>query len=194
MTAGLVTGWDVTLAVQVTLQQYLPVVLAHPDVNHGAALRAPVAYTYPSAGAARLNAAQTPMLWVSPTGTGGLADVGGGSRAITWEMDVGYIIRSDTGTYEDTLRDATLYAAAIRTVLVERPTLGGVARALWGIDEEYDAADVTAGRTLAEGHVTFSVQADDAARRQLRFTVPGLAPVDSIATTKDVTVHLLKET
>lgn len=184
--AGLVTAHDVVEAALATMQAHLPAALTAVSPA-GVTLAMPAAYARPTVAAARLDAAQLPVVIVSPTNTqpAGTND-GDGTIALAFSIDVAFLIRSASGTYEDTMRDAALYAAAIYTVLNERGTLGGFARGTYGLDESYDEADPTAGRTLAEGHVTCDVVVDDARRRQIQFTDPTYESVT--ASTTEVTV------
>lgn len=183
---GLVTAHDVTQAVLEALGSYLPVALLRVSPA-GVTLKAPAAYSRPTVAAARLDASNLPAVVVSPTETGPTAvNDADGTIALAFSIDIAFLIRSESGTYEDTMRDAALYAAAIYTVMNERGDLDGFARGTYGLDESYDEADPTAGRTLAEGHVTCEVVVDDARRRQIRFTDP--ASTDGIASTTEVTV------
>lgn len=187
--AGLVTGHDVTLALVGALTTYLPRALVAVQPT-GVVLRAPVTFARPTMSAARLDAAALPAVVVSVTGTEPVEDGSDGQwLALAWSIDVGFLIRSDAGTYEDTMRDAALYGAAISTVLLERGTLGGFARGTFDLAESYDEADPTAGRTLAEGHVTALVVVDNARRRGVRFTLPTPGPADGVVTTTTVTVQ-----
>lgn len=184
--AQLVTAQDVVDAVLATYRAYLPNVL--PKIGDGSLLM-PVSYARPSTGAARLDAAATPVLSVSVIGSEGMFEREGGLMAVHWSLDVMALVRSTDGTYEATMRDGALYAAALSTVLAERGDLQGFARDTYDVAESYDDADPTAGRTLAEVHVTAVVEVVDARRRRINFTLPGPQPVDSTATTTTVTVH-----
>lgn len=186
MTAGLVTGQDVIDATLSTIRTWLPNVL--PKIGDGT-LPVPLSYARPSVGAARLDAAQLPVVSVSVVGTEDVTERESGFLTVAWSLDVMALVRSADGSYEGTMRDGALYAAALFTVLTERGDLGGFARDTYDLAESYDDADPTAGRTLAEVHVTGVVEVVDARRRQVRFTLPGVQPVDALATTTTVTVH-----
>ena len=186
MMPQLVTAQDVVDAVLATIRTYLPNVL--PKVGDGTLLM-PVSYARPSTGAARLDAAACPVVSVSVIGSEGVTEREQGYLSMRWSLDVMALVRSADGTYESTMRDGALYAAALFTVLTERGDLGGIARDTYELAESYDDADPTAGRTLAEVHVTGVVHVTDARRRQIKFTLPGVVPATPIATTTTVTVH-----
>lgn len=184
MIAGLVTADDVIDAVRDTLQTYLPQVLALFDPP----LPPPAAYTAPSMEAVRRDVALLPAVVVTSPG---LVDEirrdHEGVYSGTWEVVVGFLVRSAEGDYDSTARDTRRYAAAIRTVLMERADLGGVARDTYGFTEAYAEADPSAARTLGEGAIGCSVDVYDIARIGQTFT-GSPAETPTTATTTTVTV------
>lgn len=190
MTAGLVTAHDLTLAIVDTLRTYLPAALANV-APPGLTLPTPRTYARPSIAAARLEVADLPAVVVSPTGLSPAPGDVGPNVTLAWTIDIGCLVRSTTGTYEDTMRDTQLYVTALYLVLHERGDLGGFAREAHSLTESYDEADASAGRTLGEGHVTAVVVVDDARRYGSAYTVATFDPAlaDGIpATTTTVTI------
>lgn len=184
MIAGLVTADDVVDAVRDTLQQYLPKVLPLFDPP----LSEPVAYTAPTMEAIRRDVAALPAVIVTSPGlVDSMTRDYEGVYSAAWEIAVGFLVRSEDGTYDATARDTRRYAAAIRTVLMERGDLGGLARQTYDITELYAEADPSAARTLGEGAVGAVVDVYDIGRAGRMFTGdPADQPVT--ATTTDVTV------
>lgn len=178
----IVTGDDVQNAVQATLAEWLPPVL---DLYE---LKAPSTHEAPTVDAARLDAAAFPVLLVD---VAGLVDAPQRDQdgVYTGRFDclIDFLLRGDQGTYEETARQAMQYAAAIRTVLIERPTLDGFAQDVTVGEETYTGADPSAARTLAQGEVACVVTVFDINRIGTTFTEPGNpAP---IASTTEVTVQ-----
>lgn len=183
--SALVTGQDVVDSALATLTAYLPNVLGKLTP----VLPVPASVVRPSPATARLDAAAMPLLSVSVIGTEGSEAREGGFRRVSWSLDVLLAHRAEQGTFETNLRDGYLYAAAISTVLLERPQLGGLAYDVHSLAESYDDADPSAGRSFSEVHVTGIVEVVDARRRQVKYTLPGPVPVDSVVVTGTATVH-----
>jgi len=178
----IVTGDDVRTAVIDTLTTHLPNVL--DDLGD---LELPAVHEAPTVDAARLDAAQLPLLVVVTTGfTSAPTRDEAGVFTGVFGVLVEFFIRSAEGTYGATARDARRYAAAIRTVLVERSTLDGYAQDVEVVDEGYDDGDPAAARTFAIGQVACLVTVWDINRSGSFFTEPGGA---SVATETVVTVQ-----
>ncbi len=182
--AHVVTGDDVRAAVQDTITTYLPPVLASMG-----GLEMPKSHQAPTVEAARLDAAALPILVVSVPG---FADPPTrdeyGVFSGRFNVLIDFLVRSREGSYEATARDVRRYAAAVRTVLVERPTLGGWATGTEVVDESYDDADPRAARTLAQGEVACVVAVYDINRAGTAYTDP-TTPATVTATETSVTVH-----
>lgn len=179
MSPGLVTAQDVLAAARTTLQAHLPTVLAAVS---DPPLPMPKTHMAPSMDALRRDAVELPVMVVTSDGTGTFRRDQQGVYSAEWALDVGFLIRSAEGTFEATDRDVHLYAAAIRTVWIEQPTLGGFAKDLRDIEETYAQAAPVAARTLGEGLVSCTVEVFDVARRGTRFTDPQPVPVAQTTT------------
>lgn len=78
------------------------------------------------------------------------------SYTTRWAVGVGSIVRGKTPA--QTLRLAQLYAAAMRTLLIQKGSLGGFAQGTTWIDESYDdALTVADQRTVAAGVIALAV-------------------------------------
>jgi hypothetical protein len=182
--ARIVSGDDVRNAVQAVLTAHLPLVL----VTVGG-LEMPKSHEAPTVEAAKLDAAALPILVVSVPG---FADppTRDEQGIYTGRFDclVDFLVRSANGTYEQTAADVRKYAAAVRTVLIERPTLDGYALDVEVVDESYDDADPKVARTLAQGEVTCVVTVYDINRIGTTFTS---GDATSVATSTTITVEPL---
>lgn len=88
---------------------------------------------------------------------------GDGHYRAWWEIGVSAIT---TGRDADEARRfACIYAAAARGVLIQHPSLGGVASAVAWTGERYDDIQIESRRTLCAGQVTVRVLIEQAAYR-----------------------------
>lgn len=100
----------------------------------------------------------------------------------TWRVVVGVWDRG--ADYDDTVRRVGLWAALVRAVVLEHPTLGGVAaQTLWAGEEYAEIPQRSAARTLGGCAVAFDVTARDVVNLS--------APDDPVVTdpSTDVTVE-----
>lgn len=175
----IITGDDVRDAVQATLTTHLPPVLEALGPLRGdlGPLPMPRSHEAPTVDAARLDAAQLPILVVAVPGFAGPPERDHeGVYTAPFDCLIDFLIRSEEGTYEATARDVRIYAAAIRTVLIEQSSLDGFAWAVQLVDESYDDGEARAARTLAQGEVTCVVTVTDINRIGTTFTDPTASP------------------
>lgn len=78
-----------------------------------------------------------------------------GTMDMTWSVGVAIVVSASTLAATNDL--AKVYAAAIRTLLLQQPSLGGFAQGLSLTDESYDDMASDDGRSLAAGQVVFNV-------------------------------------
>lgn len=76
-----------------------------------------------------------------------------------WEVHVACICSARRP--DEAHRLAMLYLAAHRAILVQRPSLGGRARGVDWLDEDYEPIPFDDTRSLAGGEAVFSVEVDD---------------------------------
>jgi hypothetical protein len=86
---------------------------------------------------------------------------GGGSYRARFDVGAGCVCSSRTQA--ETRRAAMLYAAALRLLLIQRPSLDGHASGTVWTSESYDELDFDDGRTLGAGVVAFTVEVHEVA-------------------------------
>lgn len=155
----LVTGADVERWALDTLKTYTPDYLAWAERATG---RAPRSIAQPRSWVTAADAERWPeealpcVLLLSP----GLADEptreGRGAYTATFGLGLAVIVQDSTRSKVDEL--AKLYTAALRTILLQHPSLGGHADAVEWADERYDSVPVEGKRRqLAAGQAVFRV-------------------------------------
>lgn len=83
---------------------------------------------------------------------------GNGAYRARWQMGVACIVSASTQA--DAHAMAMLYIAAHRAILVQRPSLEGVAQGIVWQDENYDDLPYDDTRSLAAGQAIFTVEVD----------------------------------
>lgn len=100
------------------------------------------------------------IIVVSPGTTGRPRKRGNGEHEVDWAVGVAVIASSTTMDNSRNLID--LYTAAIRALIVQRPSLEGFAIAATWQNESYDDInDQEAGRTMASGQVVFEITVEN---------------------------------
>lgn len=150
---------EVCAAVERTLTTWLPSVTAEIAAAGGPTLPVPTTYDMPEARALSNGSAALPAVVVSSPGLVGAPerDEEGSYRA-SWRVIVTAFARGDD--YRSTARAVRGYALAIRTALLQHPSLGRFAAELTWDGEEYAALDPAAARTIGGAFVTFTVTVD----------------------------------
>lgn len=180
----LVTADDLCAAVEAILVEHLPpwaeaaglVTAGGPAVRTWQQLPTPEA----------LSSAQFPAGAVTSPGLTGPPTRTRDGYEATWRLAVGFY---DRGTdHRDTASRIRRWAALIRTVLVAHAQLGGLARTLTWVGEDYAArAEAGSARTLGGCSVAFDVLVTDV----VPTTAPpelGGAPADPLVTSTATTV------
>lgn len=146
------------LTLQTWLSTYLAEVERQSDVVAGSYER-PRSYTT-SNDFEKFDEAQTPAIIIVSSGIIGTpVKQGDGTYRTTWALGVGVVCSgSDEG---DVRTMVNIYTAAIRTLLVQRPSLGQFAQGLNYEDEKYDEVTGAKRRTLQAGYVACSVEVDN---------------------------------
>jgi hypothetical protein len=156
----LVGADEICDAVESTLAAWFPSVAAEIAAGGGPVLAAPTSYDMPDAAALRAGNAEIPAVVVSSPGlTAAPARDEEGLYRASWRIVVTAFARG--ADYRDTARTVRGYALAIRTILLQHPSLGGFASELTWDGEEYAALDSAAARTIGGAFVTFTVTVDD---------------------------------
>ena len=102
---------------------------------------------------------------------------GDGEHRVTWELRVATVVSGKPDARERMLDNAKIYAAAVRTCVLQHPSLGGFAQGVSWLGEAYDDIPIDRSRTLASGEVAFAVQVDDVASA---FDGPAEPPEDPL--------------
>jgi hypothetical protein len=84
---------------------------------------------------------------------------GAGAYRTKWGLAVAVVVSANTPEASRTL--VGLYAAAARGSLLQRRSLGGVARGVEWLDERYDDLDINDERSLAAARLVFAVDVGD---------------------------------
>lgn len=117
------------------------------------------------------------VIVVSPGTEGPPRKDGSGTYEANWKVSVVVIVNGNSR--QTTNRNARLYAAAIRAILVERRGLDGLSNGGRWDGESYDEGPTEMGRTLAAITVDFTFTIPNVAGRMDRLESP-IAPPDPI--------------
>lgn len=80
---------------------------------------------------------------------------GDGTHEATWAVGIGVVVSGQD--QENTADLANLYAAVVRTIMLQHPSLGGFATGLRWLDERYDPLPTEDRRTFGAAIVQFAV-------------------------------------
>jgi hypothetical protein len=197
------TRTDLEAAAKLTLQTWFSTYLAEVERQHdvvAGSYERPHSYTTTN-DFEKFDEDQLPaIIIVSPGMTAAPVKQGNGQYRTTWSLGVGVVCSGNDENDVRTMVD--IYTAAIRTLLVQRPSLGQFAAALNYEDERYDEGVSTAKRrSLQAGYVLCSVEVDgvvDASGGPITPSDPPTPATDPIpdwpiATSGSVTVQKVKE-
>ena len=155
----IVTGADVEAAVQATIERWMPDYLAEVGAKYGYARGSlPLFRSFvPSLTIDTFEEDQTPSCVIVSPGT--LSNPEKRQRAMhaRFALGIGCIV---SGKDKDNTRLlARIYAAAVRTLIIQKPSLGEFAEGVNWISERYDAITAleSASRTLGAGVLQFGV-------------------------------------
>lgn len=139
--------------------------------------------------AARWAEGQLPAIVVLSPGTDGEpVPLGGGPVGAAWSIGVGAVVAASTPAASRDLAGA--YGAALRGLISQHGSLGGVAAGADWLGERYDDIDASKDRTLAACAVEFRVHVDIAVDASAGPGAPADDPPDwPLAETVTVTVN-----
>jgi hypothetical protein len=150
---AIVTGATVRAHVEATVKAFMPAYLAEVARQDGRTSTPPnIRAWVPSVDPETFPADQLPAGLVIVPGI-----VAGPSRrantySVGWQVGVGAVVRSTTrGEVMDLL---SVYTAAIRAILAQHPSCGGIGDGWEWVDENSITLDVDGQRTIAAGQVT----------------------------------------
>lgn len=156
MIGPLIGAHEVTKAAAATLTTWLPSVLDEVNQAKGLELADPSSFEQvPTADAVRQIDGTTVAI-AAPGLIGEPHRSGRGEWSATWAVVVTVFTRQDD--YASTLAAASAYGVAVRTALLQHPTLGGIASAVdWTAEEIAPVGDPATARTLALCSLEFAV-------------------------------------
>jgi hypothetical protein len=163
----IVTGRQVRLAMHAHLKLWIPTYLA--EIARGESLdpaALPVFRSWVSAldlPEGKYEEHQMPSCVVVAPGLLAEPEQQGGGFVTTWAVSVGCVVSGQDR--ENTFELAEVYAAAVRSAVVQNSSLGGFATATDWLGERYDDIPNDMLRTLAAGSVQFAVEVQSAVRR-----------------------------
>lgn len=176
---NIITRQDVEIRVRDTIKTWIDSYLAEVERQNGLNVRQlprPRSYTRRNE-FERWPEDQIPaVIVISPGLTAPPVANGSGQFRGYWGVGVAVITE---GQDTDNTRDlAGYYTAAIRALILQRPSLGGFAMGVTWEDERYDdISDVEMGRTLASGQVVFQVEVEDIVSTKAGPVTPDTPPV-----------------
>lgn len=119
-----------------------------------------------------------PAVIVASLGTDGIPRKDGyGTYEANWKISVVVVVNGNTR--QSTNRNARIYAAAVRAILVERRGLDGLSNGGRWDGESYDEGPAEMGRTLAATTIDFTFTIPNVASMSDRLEAP-IAPPDPI--------------
>lgn len=105
--------------------------------------------------------------------------VANGSGEFRGQWGVGVAVIAEGQDVNNTRDLVGYYTAAIRALILQRPSLGGFAMGVTWEDERYDdISDIDVGRTLASGQVVFQVEVEGIVSTKAGPVTPDTPPVD----------------
>lgn len=154
-----VTNLDVEAALAGTIKLWLPDYLAEVGEQKGYARGSlPMFRSYvPAVTLDRFDEDQIPSCVIIVPGTLDQPQNRQGAANARWSAGIGCIVSGKDR--EGTRKLASTYTAAVRTLLLQKPSLGGFAQGLVWMSERYDALPEVAGeiRTFGAGVLQFGV-------------------------------------
>jgi hypothetical protein len=175
----IITGRGVRLAMQNHLQLWFPSYIAEVSRSEGFdPATMPLFRSWVSAlemPDGKYEEHQMPSCVIVAPGLLGEPEKRGGKAIATWAVSVGCVVSGQDR--ESTFTLAELYAAAVRSAVVQNSSLGGFASATDWLGERYDDLPNDMLRTLAAGSVQFAVEVQGAV---MPSEGPDVSPVDPI--------------
>jgi hypothetical protein len=113
------------------------------------------------------------------------APVRGGDGQYDAPFRVGTVIICSSKTAPEALANLGDYTAAVRAILLQHGSLGGVASGIEWVSETYNEADADAGRTQAGGVVEFVITMSYVVNRRRRPAAPDAQPTDVLSTVEE---------
>lgn len=168
------TAIELRDAVQATIKMFGPDYLAEVGARHGRPRsELPMFNSFPSAvDVNKMPEEQLPSCLVVIPGILDTPENRSGKYQVRWSLGIASVVSGQTvdGTYEL----CVLYATAMRVLILQHPSLGGIAKGVNWVDESYNPLDSTDMRTIAASVVQFGVDLRDVVDTSQGPTAPSL--------------------
>lgn len=168
------TGKMVRTALEATIKTWVPTYLAEISRQSGRLpTDLPVFRSYvPAIDFDRFAEDQTPTCVIVAPGTyNEPRKQSNGAYTARWAVGVGCVLVGQDR--ENTFELTELYAAAVRTLILQQASLGGLSDGVDWVSERYDELSVDDQRTIAAGIIQFIVDVEDVSSRHVGpVTVP----------------------
>jgi hypothetical protein len=153
----IITGADVETAAETTIKlwqaDYLSEVASQSGLARGVL---PQFRSYPRLlDISKWGEDQTPSCVISAPGTLQTPENRQRQVKARWALGIGCIVSAKD--MPSTLRMAQLYTAAVRALILQHPSMGGLSDGVVFISERYDELDANDSRSIASGVVQFGV-------------------------------------
>lgn len=181
---SLLTADDLCKAAETTLRDHLPALAAARGLD-------PVVEWKQVPTPDALSTANTPAMAITSPGLTEPPARRSGTVDATWRIVIGVYDRGDD--YGDTAARTRKWAAVVRQVILQHPTLGGVANGVAWVGEEYaERPERSSARTLGGCAVAFDVSARDVIDTK-PYTDPATADPTVTSTHRTVTIRPLNQ-
>ena len=158
----IVTGRQVRLAFKSHIELWFPTYIAEVSRIEGRGASLPGFRSYVSAldlQEGKFEEHQMPSCVIVAPGLLTEPEKRGGTLSATWAVSVGCVVAGQDR--DNTFELAEMYAAAVRSAVMQNPSIGGFSGGTDWLGERYDEIPNDMLRTLAAGTVHFSVQVMD---------------------------------
>lgn len=157
----MITGGDVELAVRDMLAEWLPPYLCVAEEKHGWKVGGtpwPKGWVFTGRDLQKLNSDQLPCVVIMAGGIlePPIKEGAPGTLTATWTLDIGAIFSAAWG--RSSRQHSQLYAAAIRTLMMQRPLALGPGAVVDLQGEVYDESDISDSRTYSASVVSFHIE------------------------------------
>lgn len=153
----IITGKEVRQALEDTIKMWIPEYLAEVGAKYGFDRGdLPVFATYePMIQWDKFDEDQIPLCLIIAPGTLDQPQVRDGKLRVRWGAGIGCVVSGQDR--DNTWLLAEIYTAAVRTLLLQHPSLGGFSEGIVYISERFDTLPADTARTLGAGSLQVGV-------------------------------------
>lgn len=177
MFGPIITAGAVRQAIQDTIEKWMPDYLSEVGLRNGFDRgELPVFQSYaPMIVWDKFEEDQVPSCLIVAPGTLDVPQRRGGKMNVRWGVGIGCVVSGQDR--EGTWKLGEIYAAAVRTLLLQHQSLGGFATGINWISERYDQLPSDSARTLGAGSLQFGVDVDGVTDPGQGLMVPTFDPL-----------------